>query len=240
MIRPVETTADPLQPADASRELVVLTHGIASSRFFMSPLARRLRRVGFQTRLYGYPSLWWSNRSFGEKLAAMLRRVGPRYDRIHLVVHSMGAIVTRCALEEDLPANLGRVVQIAPPNRGSHAATLYGHWNSSKLWNSSRLWNALVVAPHRWLAPSLLELCDTPDSFVNQLGPVPEGVEVGVLAASKDRVLHPEQTHVEGQRDHRTVTGWHTGVLWTRETAEMTKRFLLSGSFADPATAPTA
>lgn len=230
MNRPTDDSAASSDTAgQPSRELVVLTHGIASSRFFLSPLARRLRRVGFQTRLYGYPSLWWSNRSFGKKLAAMLRRVGPRYDRIHLVVHSMGGIVTRCALEEELPANLGRIVQIAPPNRGSHAATRAAHYNGSPLWN------ALVVAPHRWLAPSLIELRDTPDSFVNQLGPLPKGVEVGVLAASEDRVLHLEQTHIEGQRDHRTVSGWHTGILWTRETAEMTKRFLKTGSFADPA-----
>lgn len=230
MIRPANPINDaPVAASDDSRELVVLTHGIASSRFFLAPLARRLRRAGFCTRLYGYPSLWWSNRSFGKKLAAMLRRVGPRYDRVHLVVHSMGGIVTRCALEEEMPANLGRIVQIAPPNRGSHAATRAARYNGSPLWN------ALVVAPHRWLAPSLIELCDTPDSFVNQLGPVPKGVEVGVLAASQDRVLHPEQTHLEGQRDHRTVNGWHTGVLWTRETAEMTKRFLRTGSFADPA-----
>lgn len=228
MIRPADPdNNDPPQDPNGSRELVVLTHGIASSRFFLSPLARRLRRTGFQTRLYGYPSLWWSNRSFGKKLAAFLRRVAPGYDRVHLVVHSMGGIVTRCALEEELPENFGRIVQIAPPNQGSHAATRIGHYNGSPLWN------ALVVAPHRWLAPSLIELRDTPDSFVNQLGPLPAGVEVGVLAASHDRVVHAHQTHVEGQKDHRTVEGWHTGVLWTKETAEQTEKFLRTGAF-DP------
>lgn len=194
------------------KELVLLTHGIASTRLFLLPLAWRLQRSGFATRLYGYPSVWWSNRSHGQKLASVLHRLAPRYERVHLVVHSMGAIVTRCALEERLPDNLGRVVMIAPPNRGSHVATRLA-------WS------------HGWFSPTLLEIRDTPESFVNSLGAPPQGVEIGVLEASRDRVLRRGQTHLEGQADHRTVTGWHTHVLWTRETARVTERFLREGAF---------
>ena len=178
-----------------------MTHGIASTRFLMAPLASRLRRAGFATRLYGYPSVWWSNRDHGKKLAARLRRIAPKYDRVHLVVHSMGSIVTRCALQEELPENLGRVVMIAPPNRGSHAATRLA------CDSKSRLWNNLIVKPHRNLSPTLVELIDKPDSFVNRLGPAPEDVEIGVLAASNDNVLHPHQPHLDGQADHRPVEG---------------------------------
>ncbi len=49
--------------------MVVMTHGIASTRFFLLPLAARLRGAGFAVRLYGYPSLWWSNETFGKRLA---------------------------------------------------------------------------------------------------------------------------------------------------------------------------
>ena len=198
------------------RELVLLTHGIASTRLFLAPLAWRLRRAGYAARLYGYPSIWWTNRSHGRKLAEVLRRLGPRYDRVHLVVHSMGGVVARCALEEELPENLGRVVMVAPPNRGSHVATRLA-------WS------------HGWIAPTLLEIQDTPDSFVNTLGPPPSGIEVGVIAASRDNVLMPGQTRLPGQADHCTVAGWHTAILWTRKTAMLTERFLREGSFgADP------
>ena len=73
---------------------------------------------------------------------------------------------------------------------------------------------------------------DTPDSFVNQLGPVPEGIEVGVVAASRDRMVQRGGTELDGQKDHITAEGWHTAVLWTRETADLTERFLRTGSFA--------
>lgn len=213
--------ATPTNTIGSGRELVFMTHGIASTRWLLTPLAWRLRQEGFTTRLYGYPSIWWSNRSHGKKLAKVLRRVAPEYDRVHLVVHSMGSIVTRCALEEQLPENLGRVVMIAPPNRGSHRATTLA-------WS------------HGWVVPTLLEIQDTHDSFVNrELGPLPEHADVGVLAASHDDVLYPEQTHVDGQSDHYTVTGWHTGVLWKRETARRTARFLREGRFADADQADT-
>lgn len=223
MIRQATDNAD-----SGSRELVFMTHGIASTRFLLAPLAVRLNRAGFATRLYGYPSVWWSNRDHGKKLAERLTRIAPKYDRVHLVVHSMGGIVTRCALQEELPENLGRVVMIAPPNRGSHMATRLACDSRSTLWNH------LVVKPHRTLSSTLVELTDQPDSFVNSLGPAPDGVEVGVLAASHDNVLHPHQTHLDGQADHCTVRGWHTGVLWTRETADRTIRFLRTGSFGEP------
>ncbi|TWT46695.1 esterase/lipase family protein [Botrimarina hoheduenensis] len=230
MIRAAELDAPSLDASCASsapfgNELVLMTHGIASTRWLLAPLAARLRRRGFKTRLYGYPSIWWSNRDHGRRLAERVRRLAPQYDRIHLVVHSMGSIVARCAMEESLPENFGRVVMIAPPNRGSHMATRLA------CDSESRFWNHLVVKPHRTLSPTLVELCDTPDSFVNRLGPAPVGREIGVLAASHDNVLHPEQTHLEGQADHHTVHGWHTGVLWTRETADLTDRFLRTGSF---------
>ncbi|MEO0530475.1 MAG: hypothetical protein AAF266_07820 [Planctomycetota bacterium] len=231
MIGPADETA--VSTTGSGRELVVLTHGIASTRFFLAPMAGWLRQAGYATRLYGYPSLWWSNATFGKRFASFLHRVAPKYDRVHLVVHSMGGIMTRCALTEERPANLGRVVQIAPPNQGSHMATRIGHYHGHALWD------ALVVAPHRLIAPTLDELRDTPDSFVRNLGPPPEGVEIGVLAASHDNVLHPEQTHLEGQADHHTVEGWHTAILWKKETADRVVDFLRTGRFqaAEQATA---
>lgn len=232
MIRPADqTTPLPTPAAESHGELVVLTHGIASNRFMLFPLATRLRRAGFATRLYGYPSMWWSNRKYGTRLATYLRRIAPKYDRVHLVVHSMGGIVARCAFTEELPDNLGRVVQIAPPNQGSHAATRLTVDSTDTTW-AATAWNQLVVRPHRLLSPTLRELTDLPDSFVNQLGPAPAGIDIGVLAASNDRVLYPEQTHLEGEADYHIVQGWHTSVLWTQETAQQTAQFLKTGRFS--------
>lgn len=194
-----------------------MIHGLASSRWLLAPLAGKLRRRGFGATLWGYFSVAGSNRRHGRALAAHLRRLAVRggVRKLHLVVHSMGSIVARCALQESLPPNLGRVVMIGPPNGGSHMAT--------------RLRN---VYP---FCRPMIELMDRPDSFVNRLPPPPAAVEVGVIAASRDNVIDVERTHLPGQRDHRVVEGWHTGVLWSTETADLTASFLRSGRFASAA-----
>ncbi len=193
-------------------EIVLLIHGIVSSKWLMWPLAKRLERHGFETRLYTYFTLGPSNRRHGERFAEQLRRVAPKYERVHVVAHSMGSIVTRCALQEALPENFGRVVMIGPPNRGSHIAT-----RVSPLFG--------------WLSPTLRELRDTPDSFVNQLPAIPVGREVGVLAAAKDHLVLEPSTHVAGERDHRVIGGWHESSLWRRQTAEQVAHFLRTGVF---------
>ncbi|MEM6799033.1 MAG: alpha/beta fold hydrolase [Planctomycetota bacterium] len=198
---------------DSPRELAVLVHGIASTRWIMLPLAARLRRRGFDVRLLGYYSLTGSNRKLGAWLARNLRRIGSngRRPRVHLVAHSMGSIVSRCALQEELPENFGRVVMLGPPNGGSHMATFL-----------ERIY---------WFSGPLMELKDTPDSFVNRLPPAPAGVDIGVLAAKHDNVIAPDRTHLAGQRDHHVVNSWHTGILWRPETADYTANFLRHGRF---------
>ncbi len=42
---------------DNARNLVVLIHGWFSSSWLMMPLANRIGSVGFETRIWGYPSL---------------------------------------------------------------------------------------------------------------------------------------------------------------------------------------
>lgn len=197
-----------------NRDLVVLVHGLASSRLLLVPLARRLRKRGFETRLWGYFSYVGSNRNFGRSLARKVHQLAEdgTWPRIHLVVHSMGSIIARCALEDGLPDRLGRIVMIGPPNGGSHMATRLRYI-------------------HPWCNP-MLELMDRPDSFVNQLPPPPAEAEIGVIAAGKDNVIDLPRTHLPGERDHRVVDSWHTGVLWAQETAELTTSFLRHGSFS--------
>ncbi|MEM1304392.1 MAG: hypothetical protein AAGG46_05830, partial [Planctomycetota bacterium] len=108
-------------------------------------------------------------------------------------------------------------VMIGPPNGGSHMATF-------------------LTPVYGWFSKSLVQLRDTPESFVNNLPPPPDWAEIGVLAATRDNVIHLDRTHLAGQRDHRVVEGWHTGLLWEEETAELTASFLKTGRFAEQKT----
>jgi triacylglycerol lipase len=208
------------RPTHNQRDIVILTHGIFSSSWLVRPLARRLARRGFDTRLWSYFTLRGSNRDIGQRWAAYVHQLAEQHPgrTIHLVVHSMGSIVTRCAIAAGLPASVGRIVMIAPPNRGSHVARF-------------------LVPIYGWFVSTLKELSDAPDSFVNRLPRVIEGHEIGIIAVTHDRVVQLASTHLDNHRDHVVLDSWHTGVLWREDTADCVERFLRTGRFL-PADAP--
>ncbi|MEM9411708.1 MAG: alpha/beta hydrolase [Planctomycetota bacterium] len=193
---------------------VILIHGLASKRFDMSLFAYRLRKFGYNVVNWGYPSIRKSNSDHGRALANRLSAVdlaGRSDHRVHIVAHSMGCIVTRCALLEFLPDNIGRVVMLAPPNGGSFVARKLTPWLG-------------------WLSTTLVELSDDPDSFVNQLPPI-KGVQCGVLAASRDRVIERSRTRLAGEADFAIVETGHGVMPWNREAVDQTHRFLTLGKF---------
>ena len=195
------------------RQHVLLIHGLAAHRLVMQRLWWELRSPRMSVENWGYPSI----RKSIPELARLLRgrldelETDADVDTIHLVTHSMGCIIGRCALLEHPSAKVRRWVMLAPPNRGSHTARTLAPWLG-------------------WFCKPLHELADTPHSFVNQLG-VPENVEIGVIAASSDFVVAASSTHLPGQQDWCVLEGLHSGLLWRRETAEAVRRFLETGRF---------
>jgi pimeloyl-ACP methyl ester carboxylesterase len=92
----------------------------------MKPLARRLREAGYDVRPWSYPSFRGRLKEHGDALADELTRLTNELEgtKIHIVAHSMGCIVTRAALRKVQSETIGRVVLLAPPNRGSNWAWL--------------------------------------------------------------------------------------------------------------------
>ena len=196
-----------------NRELLVLIHGLAANTMFLRPLERHFSRLGFNVLNWGYPSI----RNGVEKNAQRLRQLLEDAEsqssnpRIHIVAHSMGSIVTRAALTAYLPAMLGRVVLLGPPNRGSPVA------------------RRLAPALGR-LCPALHDLSDVPASLVNQL-PVPENYSFGIIAAAYDRVVPLANTHLETESDHLVLPFGHGSMLFQAAVADAVHCFLTGGQF---------
>jgi pimeloyl-ACP methyl ester carboxylesterase len=195
------------------REAVILIHGLAAHPLMMSLLARRLQPSFARVVNWGYRSIWSPVEQFSEQFESVLRSVDddPAIDKLHLVTHSMGGIVTRLTLERYQPRKLGRMVMVAPPNAGSRVAAKLSPWLGR-------------------ICPPLTQLTDDTTSFVCTL-PHPERLEVGVIAASFDYVVSEPSTHLKCECDHIVLPGLHSSVLWTKETAEQVRRFLLDGHF---------
>ena len=212
----------PGSPSDHPRECVALVHGYLANRYMLSLLGRRLRGRGFQTTAWGYWNMQCSLLVHAERFARELELLDaePRIDTVHLVTHSMGCIIGRAALDRFRPRKMGRFVMLAPPNRGSFVAT------------------ATAATVGRILKP-VAELSTDDGSLVNSL-PTPQGIDIGVIAAKHDALVSEESTHPDVPHAHVTLPTWHTGLLFSRDTADLVAGFLATGEFPPlPSTTPS-
>lgn len=212
-------------------ETVILVHGLAGTRLDMWPIARRLKQIGFKTRYFNYRSVGTSIETHAKKLRKQLEAIDTNSngERFHLVAFSMGGIIARTMFAEARFERLGRVVMLAPPHRGSHTARR--------------------LAPYLgWLAPSLEQLSDEDDSFVNRLpnSLKDNEIEFGLVRASKDRVIAPDNIFLDGFQDFAIVNGHHGVLPWYSRTTDLVTSFLLKGDFkltpasSDKPVSPTA
>lgn len=211
----------------SEREVVVLLHGLGRSSFSMSSLAKALREAGYETVNVDYPS----TRLEADQLGGML---GERLDgccrdapRLHFVTHSMGGIVVRAHLSEHRPDNLGRVVMLAPPNRGSEWVDLFGD-----------------VAVFEWImGPSAAALGTDPESLPNRLPPAdfPLGViagtgfvnpvGAGLIPGDDDGTVSVESAQLDGMSDFITLPVSHSFIMYSNEVAAQILSFLAEGRF---------
>ena len=148
---------------------------------------------------------------------------------VHFVTHSMGGIILRHYLQDNALPNLGRVVMLAPPSRGSEV--------TDKLGN---------IFLYKWLnGPAGNQLGTGTNSLPLRLEP--PGFELGIIAG--DRSINPILSMlIPGPDDGKvalarvkpsTYTDYlqlhvtHACMMWNREVILQTRYFLAHGTFKD-------
>jgi len=126
----------------------------------------------------------------------------------------MGGIVARAVFETWKFENLGRVVMLAPPHAGSHVARMCSPWFG-------------------WMVPSLIQLSDDRNSFVNRLPNsfLSNQIEFGLVEAKRDRVVPAGSVFISGYSDYATVDGHHGILPWYSRTSDLVSDFLTYGKF---------
>jgi len=103
---------------------------------------------------------------------------------------------------------------LAPPHQGSHVARKLTRYIG-------------------WLSPSLQQLSDSTDSFVNGLPNSfkQKGIEFAIVESTKDRVIERGGVYLDGYRDYARVDGHHGVLTWYSKTIQLVEEFLIGGEF---------
>lgn len=203
------------------REKLVLIHGIWVRGYVMQHLAGALRRVGYQTYIYSYPSTRFPLREQAQHLLEFLDREGIML--ANFVAHSMGGLVLR-HLAQLAPERIHTAVTVASPHQGSLVA-------------------ATMRAKHQgWLLGKTYA-----QGLDGELPAWPETIPLGSLAGDRsvglgkiftrfnspnDGTVQVAETWLSELRDKRTLHYSHTGILYAAETACEVEYFFKNDCFS--------
>jgi triacylglycerol esterase/lipase EstA (alpha/beta hydrolase family) len=212
----------------SEKDLIVVLHGIARTWRSMNSLANFLRSQGYPLLNVGYPSTRIHLESLIDHIQHQVTDFNRDHHRkIHFIGYSLGGLLARGVIHRYRPPNLGRVVQLAPPNQGSEVADF---WKNNFLF--------------KWIfGPAGQDLGAEEKSFARILGPV--DYELGVIAGNRswdpissamikgpnDGKVSVESTKVAGLTDHITIAATHTFIIYNREAWNQTVQFLECGKF---------
>jgi pimeloyl-ACP methyl ester carboxylesterase len=206
-----------MPPPPQSPEYVFIAHGFLGSPAEFLPMKWRLEGLGYRVCLWGHATVFKDLNEYSHGFHQFVLRYVSRnrIGKVHLLGHSMGAVIVRSAATE-LIARIphwqrGKMVLLAPPNRGSYVARLIPHWV-------------------RRMVPAINDLSDQPDSFVNRLPKKPP-LTTGIVWTKYDHMVHPASVPLPGIADSVEVGGLHTTMVFRKATAHMADRFFQNGKF---------
>lgn len=210
--------------ADPRRETVVMIHGMQRTGRSMARMAAAVEEAGYHPVVCSYRS----DRPIhvtATNLFAALEPVVRLAPRVHFVTHSLGGILLRDAFREKVPANLGRVVMLGPPNHGSEHIDVFA---------------GMPFFDFFWGVPSR-ELGTDAKSFPRTLPPVdfPCAVIAGdsggllglFLPRPNDGKVTVSSARADGVGDVLVVHANHTFLPFDREAIRQTIAFLSTGRF---------
>lgn len=207
-------------------EAVVLLHGYGRSASAMSRLEDRLSRAGYDVVNIGYRSLTQTINGIKKQVKKKVSKQGlERYKKVHFVGHSMGGLLIRSYLGENDHANLGHVVLLGSPNKGTPVVDYVGQ----------KWWSFLG-------GPAMKSMSTKNSQFLANLKY--PNYPLGVIAGSIEKVKHEhilvgkddglvplESTKVEGMKDFLIIPSSHYYLRYSQLAALQTIHFLRNGKF---------
>ena len=223
-------------------DCVVLLHGLAKSDRDMKRLEKVLTSEGYTAVNHDYESRSAPIQKLAIDVvnAALKKCPAPdknidnklarKLENVHFVTHSMGGILVRYYLSKHTIANLGRVVMLGPPNKGSETIDKYRNVPGFSFISG----------------PSGLQLGTGQLSVPKSLGKA--NFDVGIIAGTRsvnlilsslipnvdDGKVSVESTKLEGMQDHINMPVTHPFMMKNKKVIAQVVNYLKKGKFARP------
>ncbi len=196
-------------------DYVVLAHGLGRSARSMEKPARALSEMGYDTINLDYPSRSDTIQNLSEKYIgeAIERMCTDLRRKIHFLTHSMGGMMVRYYLSQNIVPNLGRVVMLAPPSKGSKYADRYSKYR---------------ISPFIF-GRALRQMTSETESMPNTL-PEPD-YEIGIIAGLHDGKVTIQQTRLNSMTDFLIVPETHTFIMNSEEVIDAADNFFTVAKF---------
>ena len=214
------------QTTPSQQETVVLLHGLGRGKSIMDKMESRMSAAGYVPVVIGYASIGRTPQEILADVSAQLNTVtADTNSRIHFVGHSLGGLLIRAYLDSNRIKNLGKVVLIGSPNKGTPLVDYF-----REAW-------VLKLA-----GPIAAALGTDKNNFPHSLHPpyYPVGIiagtagwfnNEGIIPGDDDGIVPVESTKIEGMTDFILLPVSHSSLPKNEAVALQTIEFLRNGRF---------
>lgn len=209
-----------------AQDCVILLHGLARSAGSLDKIEQALQ-PHYKTINVDYPSTQHNIETLAKRHIPPAVENCSNSSEVHFVTHSMGGLLLRQHLSNNKIDQLGRVVMLGPPNKGSHVVdelkslTIYEAINGPA---GMEMGTGSLDTPQQLSAANfelgIIAGTRSVNPILSTLLPNPDDGKVSV-----------EHTKLEGMTDHISLPVTHTFMMNNEKVIEQVLWFLKEGEF---------
>ena len=198
-------------------------------------LDKHIQKQGYNTLNILYPSRQYSLEGLSEFVYQKIQKHEKTHKviKLHFVTHSMGGLIARYYIHKYKPENLGKVVMLSPPNKGSEIADfLMENKFLSPLYK-------ITFGPAGQQLTTAYKHMNKQEKIEYQLGIIAGNKSINpfaflALSGEHAGIVPVERMKIDGMQDFITLPVNHTLMMFNKHVMEQVIQFLSHNQFQHP------